>query len=243
MSGRVLGLDIGDVRIGIALSDEQGLIASPLEVYTRVGWGPDSRHIAALCRQHGVSAVVSGLPLNMDGSAGFQSQKVRDFCAQLEKAGLTVYYQDERLSTVAAEGALLQGGMRREQRKERVDKVAAAVILQTWLDSNGQQPTGGTAMSENYEQDDLIELVDEEGNTVSFEHLATLQHEDVYYLVLSPTDAEEDEEGSVPVVFMEIGEDENGEETYLPVEDDELCELLLEQLSDLQEEQEDEQED
>ena len=98
-------------------------------------------------------------------------------------------------------------------------------------------------MSENYEQDDLIELVDDEGNTVSFEHLATLQHEDVYYLVLSPTDAEEDEEGSVPVVFMEIGEDENGEETYLPVEDDELCELLLEQLSDLQEEQEDEQED
>ena len=242
MSGRVLGLDIGDVRIGIALSDEQGLIASPLEVYTRVGWGPDSRHIATLCRQHGVSAVVSGLPLNMDGSAGFQSQKVREFCAQLEKAGLTVYYQDERLSTVAAEGALLQGGMRREQRKERVDKVAAAVILQTWLDSNGQQPTGGTAMSENYEQDDLIELVDDEGNTVSFEHLATLQHEDVYYLVLSPTDAEEDEEGSVPVVFMEIGEDENGEETYLPVEDDELCELLLEQLSDLQEEQEDEQE-
>ena len=76
----------------------------------------------------------NGLPLNMDGSEGFQAKKVKDLCAQLEKKGLTVYYQDERLTTVTAEDALLESGMHRAERKTHVDKVAAAVILQTWLD-------------------------------------------------------------------------------------------------------------
>ena len=71
----------------------------------------------------------------MDGTLGFQSEKVRLFCQQLEKAGLTVYYQDERLTTVTAEHALLEDNMHRAQRRQNVDKVAAAVILQQWLDT------------------------------------------------------------------------------------------------------------
>ena len=71
----------------------------------------------------------------MDGSEGFQAAKVRDFCRQLEAAGLNVVFQDERLSTVSAEEALLEGGMSRQNRKQIVDKVAASVILQQWLDS------------------------------------------------------------------------------------------------------------
>ncbi len=140
MNERILCLDVGDVRIGVAVSDPTRTIASPVEVIRRVGWGPDTRRIAELCRQYGTEEILSGLPLNMDGTEGFQAQKVREFCAQLEKAGLRVYYQDERLTTVSAEDALLEGGLSRQSRRQVVDKVAAALILQQWLD---EQKTKG----------------------------------------------------------------------------------------------------
>ena len=124
MNERIIALDIGDVRIGVAVSDPSRTIASPVEVVTRVGWGPDTRKIKAICDQYETTQVLAGLPLNMDGTEGFQAKKVRDLCAQLEKAGLIVRYQDERLTTVTAEDALIQGGVRRENRKQVVDKVA-----------------------------------------------------------------------------------------------------------------------
>lgn len=102
MNERLLCLDVGDARIGVAVSDPSRLIASPVEVIQSKGWGPDSRRVAELCRQYDTTLVLSGLPLNMDGSEGFQAQKVKNFCAQLEKLGLSVSYQDERLTTVTA---------------------------------------------------------------------------------------------------------------------------------------------
>ena len=136
MSGRILGLDVGDRRIGVAVSDEMRLIASPHSVYTRVGYGPDVKHMQQLCRETGAALIVCGLPRNMDGSEGFQAEKVKAFAQKLTESGLTVAFQDERLSTVSAHQALIEGGMRREERKGTVDKVAAAVILQTYLDSH-----------------------------------------------------------------------------------------------------------
>ena len=135
MSGRILALDVGDRRIGIALSDTTQLIATPHSVYTRVGWGPDVKHIQKLYDDSEAVLVVCGLPRNMDGSVGFQAEKVQSFAEQLIKAGLPVVFQDERLSTVSAHQALIEGGMRRDDRKGTVDKVAAAVILQTYLDA------------------------------------------------------------------------------------------------------------
>ena len=139
MNERIVALDIGDVRIGIAVSDPSRTIASPVEVITRVGWGPDARAVKAVCDRFETTQVLSGLPLNIDGTEGFQARKVRDLCAQLEKAGLTVFFQDERLSTVAAEDALLEGNLSRAERKRKVDKVAAAVFLQQWLDSQTKE--------------------------------------------------------------------------------------------------------
>ena len=135
MNERIVALDIGDVRIGIAVSDPTRTIASPVEVLTRVGWGPDTRKIKAICDRYETTCIRSGLPLNMDGSEGFQAAKVREFCSRLEKAGLSVVFQDERLSTVSAEEALLEGNLSRAERKKNVDKVAAAVFLQQWLDA------------------------------------------------------------------------------------------------------------
>ena len=135
MSGRILALDVGDRRIGIALSDTTQMIATPHSVYTRVGWGPDVKHIQKLYNDHEAVLIVCGLPRNMDGSVGFQAEKVQSFAEQLIKAGLPVVFQDERLSTVSAHQALIEGGMRRDDRKGTVDKVAAAVILQSYLDA------------------------------------------------------------------------------------------------------------
>ncbi len=133
MIGRIVALDVGDKRIGIAASDPTGTIASPLETYTRVGYGPDARYIAALCKRLDTSRVLLGLPLNMDGSAGAQVEKTQAFGNILSQAGLQVLYTDERLTTVTAERALIEGNVRREERKLHVDKVAAAVILEQWL--------------------------------------------------------------------------------------------------------------
>ncbi len=134
MGKRIICLDVGDVRIGVAVSDPGRIIATPVEVIRRVGWGPDCKRVQEICARYETDEVLSGLPLNMDGSEGFQARKVRDFCAQLEKRGLKVFYQDERLTTVTAEEALLEDGMSRQDRKGSVDKVAAAVILRQWLD-------------------------------------------------------------------------------------------------------------
>lgn len=142
-AGRIMALDIGDRRIGVAFSDETRLIATPHSVYNRVGWGPDVKRLARLYQEQRATLIVSGLPLNMDGSEGFQAQKVRAFVQKLTEAGLPVVLMDERLSTVTAHDALIAGGMRREDRKGVVDKVAAAVILQEYLDWQAQKSAAG----------------------------------------------------------------------------------------------------
>ena len=140
MNERIVSLDVGDARIGVAVSDASRLIASPVEVIHRVGFGPDVKRVQEICRRYDTTLILSGLPLNLNGTEGPQAAKVRLFCQQLEKVGLVVYYQDERLTTVTAENALLEQNMHRAQRRQTVDKVAAAVILQQYLDTIHQQP-------------------------------------------------------------------------------------------------------
>ncbi len=131
--GRVLALDVGDVRIGVAVSDEGRIIAQPVEVIHRVGYGPDSRRVLELCKQYDTREVVLGLPLNMDGTEGPQAHKVRAFADILAAQGLTIRTMDERMTTVTAERVLVGGGVRREERRQHVDKLAATVILTQWL--------------------------------------------------------------------------------------------------------------
>ena len=248
---RILGLDIGDRRIGLALSDETELIASPHSVYQRIGWGPDSLYFLALAQELNVAYIVAGLPLNMDGSMGPQAQKARDFCVQLEQKGLKVEYIDERLTTKSAEMALIEGGMRRQDRKDTVDKVAAALILQSYLDMKRrpkpQQHQEETDMDENKdltpefeeeeEFDNIVELTDEDGVTTAFEYQATIELDGAEYVVLmAPEEDEDDEEGSV--VIMKI-EEQDGEDVYVSVDDDDVAQkvfdLFLEYLDEEEE--------
>lgn len=131
---RLVGLDVGDRRIGVAVSDPTGCLATPVEVYTRREVGVDVTHIARLCDELETSRIVVGLPKNMNGTEGPQAEKSREFADALADAGLWVTLWDERLSTVEATRRRQERRSRRKIRKSRVDAEAAAVILETYLD-------------------------------------------------------------------------------------------------------------
>ena len=131
---RILGIDHGDVRIGIAMSDETAFLASPL---TTVRNGKAAiGEIVALVEEHHVERIVIGLPLNMNGSCGPATEKVRKFSAKLAaQTNVPIVESDERLTTVAAHHNLREAGLDGKQRKGVVDMAAAQIILQDWLDT------------------------------------------------------------------------------------------------------------
>jgi len=132
---RLLGLDVGDKVVGVALSDETATIAAGLETLHRIGPRRDVKAIADLAKRHAVAEIVVGLPLGLDGSAGMQAQKVLAFVETLKAAvRIPVVPWDERFTTVAAEQALIEGEVSRKGRKAVIDKVAAILILQNYLD-------------------------------------------------------------------------------------------------------------
>ena len=134
-----MGLDVGDKRIGVALSDEGALIATPRETLERKGNRKDIAHLLELAAEEDVSEILIGMPLSMDGTTGPQAEKVSRFVEALKaETEIKVTTWDERLSTVEAERVLIEGDMSRAKRKKTVDRVAAAVILQGYLDSRQQ---------------------------------------------------------------------------------------------------------
>lgn len=132
---KVLGLDIGEKRIGIAVSDALGMTAQGVETYTRKGES-DAAYIADKARELGAALIVAGLPLNMNGSEGPSAQNVRAFMAEVEALGLPVVFQDERLTTVSAERMLIEADVSRKKRRQVVDKLAAVYILTAYLDTH-----------------------------------------------------------------------------------------------------------
>ncbi len=135
LDGRIMGLDIGDKTIGVAVSDLMGLTAQGVKTVKRVGKKKDIEALKGIIKERQVNKIVSGLPKNMNGTLGPQGEKVIKFCELLEEeTGIKIEYWDERLSTVAAEKTLIQGNVRRENRKGVIDMVAAVIILQGYLD-------------------------------------------------------------------------------------------------------------
>ena len=133
---RILALDHGTRRIGVALSDELRLIAQPLEYIPAEPFAAFLRRLTDLLREKEVELVLVGMPRNMDGSYGPAADKVKEFVAILkESLGLPIRTWDERLTSAQANRLLIQGDVRRQQRKEKVDKTAAAILLQSYLDS------------------------------------------------------------------------------------------------------------
>jgi putative Holliday junction resolvase len=144
---RTLALDVGAVRIGVALSDETGTLASGLVTLKAAGPRKDARAVAALVREHGVGEVVVGLPLRLDGSLGSRAEEVLAFVERLRRAlAVPVATRDERLTSVAAAERLAEAGVPRRERKARIDQAAAALLLQEHLDARrdgGVRPGDG----------------------------------------------------------------------------------------------------
>lgn len=132
---RILALDHGTRRVGVAVSDEMQLIAQPLEYIPPEPFADFLARLKEILRAKEIGLIVIGMPRNMDGSYGPAALKVQEFAAALKDAvAVPLKLWDERLTTTQAQKYLIQGGVRREQRKEKVDKTAAAILLQSYLD-------------------------------------------------------------------------------------------------------------
>jgi putative Holliday junction resolvase len=138
---RKIALDVGDATIGVAVSDQMGIIAQGLTTIERVGIRKDAGKVMDLIQEYDCDTVILGLPKNMDGTEGIQCQKVREFATMLQNkmhstgmGNITIDFVDERLTTVMAEKVLISGDVRRSDRKKVIDKQAAVIILQTFLE-------------------------------------------------------------------------------------------------------------
>ena len=136
---RIMGLDYGDKTVGVAISDEMLLTAQPVETIKRERANKLRQtyaRIEELIIEYDVEKIVTGLPLNMDNKEGLRCQLTREFAETLgRRTGLEIIFQDERLTTSAAGAVLEEGGVRKEKRKAYIDKIAASLILQGYLDS------------------------------------------------------------------------------------------------------------
>ena len=228
---RVICLDVGEKRIGVAVSDLLDLTAQGVETIWTRGFERDAERVVALCKQYETNRVLCGLPRNMDGTEGFQAGRVRQFAQRLTEQGLNVRFEDERLTTKLATSLLIEGDVRRQKRRDVVDKLAATYILQSFLDRGGWRDEAHKNylrsvyhMSENnheldMEREDIVQLVDEDGTEVDFEHLMTLEHKGRTYICLVPVEPMEDVEED-ELVILRIETDEDGNDYYTSIDDD-----------------------
>ncbi|CCY47422.1 MULTISPECIES: Holliday junction resolvase RuvX [Peptostreptococcus] len=135
LTGRIMGLDIGNNTIGVAVSDLMGMTAQGITTIKRESKKKDIEAIKDIIKEQNVNLIVSGLPKNMNGTVGPQAEKVMKFCELIkEETKLEVEFWDERLTTVSAEKMLISGDVSRKNRKKVIDKLAAVLILQNYLD-------------------------------------------------------------------------------------------------------------
>jgi putative pre-16S rRNA nuclease len=133
---RIMALDVGEATLGVAVSDSLGITAQPITTIRRQSLKKDLVAIAHLIREHEITSIVVGMPLRLAGDAGPAARSVELFVSKLEESvGLPVVTWDERMTTVQAERALLEGDVSRRRRKEVINQIAAAIILQSFLDS------------------------------------------------------------------------------------------------------------
>lgn len=207
---RVLGLDVGDKYIGVAISDELGMFAQPLMRIDRISNDHAYGEIKKLIDEYGIKDVVVGLPINMNNTLGPQSEKVKKFAERLKgKFKINLIYIDERMSSISAERVLIEGSVRRENRKKYIDKIAASYILQTYLDMK---------------QEDILDkylFYDENNEPVEFILEGKFEINETPYVAMLPA---KDLKGDIYI--LRIDKDMDGNEVLVGIEDDELEEAI-----------------
>lgn len=234
MEKQIAAFDIGDKRIGVAFSDPFGEYAVPSDTYFRTGnFLTDVAAIAMIAEQRQAGLIVCGLPLNADGTESVQTEKTRRFVAALQaKTAIPVVCEDERYTTREARRDLISAGVsaKKDKRKKAVDSLAAAYILENYLDKQKKEKAKMKEERNDYdEENNIVELVDEDGNTLRYEHIMTFEYKNEWYCAFTPAEpveeAEDEEEGDEVVIFRIVGEEDD--ETLEPIEDDALLDEVF----------------
>lgn len=234
---RYIAFDIGDKRIGVAVSDPFNTYALPSFTYVRKGFKADIAALVQTAREKGATAIVCGLPVNFDGTEAVQTEKTRRFIEALREAtDLPVICEDERFTTQMAHETLISEGMRRQERKSYVDAVAAANILDGYLERINKSKKGESAMSDkdltpeesgeamDEQDEEIIELVDDNDNVIKFKLLDVTEYKGEKYALLlaaEPNDAVADDE----VAIFRYKEEDGMLE---PIEDEDLLDEVWE---------------
>ena len=230
---RAIALDIGDKRIGVAVSDPFGEYAIPCDTYFRVGkFSEDVKAVAAIAKEKGAGVIVCGMPVFADGKESEQTKKTRRFIEALKaETALPVELEDERYTTLQARQAQMESGVKRENRKKSVDSIAASYILESYLIREKQREQKEKQIMKNEElldeeyEENIIELEDDEGNVESFVHVGTIEYKGQWYCFFQKAEPETEEEEDEVVIYLLQGEGED--QTLLPLEDDELMDEVF----------------
>ena len=229
MKKRAIAFDIGDKRIGVAISDPFNEYAMPCETYFRTrSFQADVDAIAKIAQERGVGVIVCGMPVNFDGTESVQTEKTRRFIEALkEKTALPIELEDERFTTMQARETQMMGGVKREDRKRTVDSIAASYILESWLAREKIKEKKELSMKDeemNLEEEErIIELIDDEGKTEKLLHIATIEYKNAKYCVFQKAEPETEEEEDEVVIFL-LDEEK---ELLLPIEDEYLLDEVF----------------
>ena len=263
---RFLCLDIGDKRIGVAVSDPFNTYSLPVETYNRKNLKTDLEHIAFLVKEKGATALVCGLPVNFDGTDSIQTKRAKFFIDKLSKLlKIEIYSVDERCTSIEAEETLISQGKSREERKQFVDSLAAASILQGFLnDKNRKINKGDFIMSDKEkkctcgcdehdhskcecgcdehecdcgQEDEIVELTTDDGKKLKFYFVGTIEYKGKNYSAFEPAEQIDGIEDDDLIIFELAGDDEETAD-LLPVEDEALLDEVFEEFCRLLEEDE-----
>ena len=250
MEKRIMALDIGDKRIGVAVSDPGNTFALPAQTYFRTGNAEgDAAALAALAAEKGVGLIVCGLPVHFDGTESIQTVKTRRFVELLRgKTSLPIEYEDERFTSIEAERDQIAGGVRRKGRKKSIDSIAASYILEGYLNKRNKRSETMSEEKKLHEADcdcedcadeeaNVVDLVDDEGKVHKCYHIGTIEYNDRWFAFFQPADDDEEDEETDVTILEIVGED--GSEELLPVEDDKLLDEVFDEFCRVMEEDDD----
>ena len=225
---RAIAFDIGDKRIGVAVSDPFNEYAMPCETYFRTrDFNADVAAIAKIAKDRGVGVIVCGMPVNYDGTESVQTVKTQNFIDALaQKTELPIVLEDERFTTMQARETQMMGGVKRADRKKTVDSIAASYILESYLEREKIKAKEQAMKQEEMEMNEeerIIELEDEDGNVERLLHVATIEYKNAMYCVFQKAEPETEEDEDEVVIFLL---DEN-EQVLLPIEDEQLLDEVF----------------
>ncbi|MCY0882172.1 MAG: Holliday junction resolvase RuvX [Firmicutes bacterium] len=238
---RIMALDVGDKWIGVAISDETQSLVTPHPPVRRSVLANDLDAILNLVKTWNVRKIVVGLPLNMNASIGPQAQKTLSFVHHLQiRADCDVITWDERLTTRQAERLLVEQDVRRNKRKQLIDGLAAALILENYLAQQhavrqrkeitmaDDKDVFGTPMED---EDEIITLTDENGKEHEFVVVDVIEVEEKEYAILLPIDTEEEEEAEA--VILRLEKDAEGDDVLVDIDDDQEWEKVAQAYEEL----------